>query len=357
MKPIIDKYNQYFERKEGPLGAQLPSENVLGFPTQDITPCRDGIGFFQHYKSGEKKLSSIYWHPDTGAHTVWGAIRTKWERSGGERGRLGYPVTDEIRTPDQKGVFQHFQQGSIYHNPELKTGEHILYGKVRGKWAAAGWEGGRFGYPLEDVQAYRAIRETQLGTKKMVTIDDYEYCTFQHGIIYSNPRAENAILLKYKTFGGEQGFLGKPTEDFNVCPDGSGFFQHYQGGSIYWHPNTGANLVIGSIRHRWAELGWEGGVLGYPTNDETSTPDNRGRFNQFQRGCIYWTKEHGACELPQDVADKWAEMGWEQSYLGFPVRDEKESKDLASKQYFSFEGGQLFRKNGGVLPVVKMRTL
>ena len=200
MKAIIDKYNQYLETKEV-LGVKIPGDNALGFPTQDITPCPDGIGFFQHYKRGENALSSIYWHPDTGAHTIWGAIRTKWERSGWEGGILGYPVTDEIPTPDQKGVFQHFQQGSIYHNPELKTGEHILYGKLRDKWAAAGWEGGRFGYPIEDVQVYRSHREVRQGTKTIVTLDDYVYCTFQHGILYSNPRAENAILLKYNEIG------------------------------------------------------------------------------------------------------------------------------------------------------------
>lgn len=346
MKAIIDKYKEI----NGP--------ESLGQPTQGITPCPDGMGFFQHYKKGENALSSIYWHPDTGAHTVWGAIRTKWERSVWEVGLLGYPVTDENVAPgDDRGRFQHFQHGSIYHHPDTPQGESIIYGKIRDKWAAAGWEGGRFGYPIEDVQVYRSHREVRQGTKTIVTLDDYVYCTFQHGILYSNPRAENAILLKYNSFGGQQGFLGKPTADFNLCPDGSGFYQHYQLGSIYWHPNTGANLVIGPIRDRWAELGWEGGFIGYPLNDETSTPDGQGRFNQFQRGCIYWTKEHGACELPQDVADKWAEMGWEQSYLGFPVRDEKESKDLASKQYFSFEGGQLYRENGQVLPVIRMRML
>ena len=38
--------------------------------------------------------------------------------------------------------------------------------------------------------------------------------------------------------------------------------------SIYWHPSTGAWEVYGLIRGRWAELGWQTGFLGYPKGPE-----------------------------------------------------------------------------------------
>ncbi|HZB49770.1 MAG TPA: hypothetical protein VE547_11820, partial [Mycobacteriales bacterium] len=34
--------------------------------------------------------------------------------------------------------------------------------------------------------------------------------------------------------------------------------------SIYWSPDTGAHPVHGDIRARWAQLGWEESYLGFP---------------------------------------------------------------------------------------------
>ncbi len=64
-------------------------------------------------------------------------------------------------------------------------------------------------------------------------------------------------------------------------------------------------------------------MLGFPTTDELPTPDTRGRFNHFQTGSIYWTPQTGAHEVHGLIRDKWASMGWERSFLGYPVSDEK----------------------------------
>ncbi|WCI09163.1 hypothetical protein PJ267_04770 [Arthrobacter sp. OVS8] len=55
------------------------------------------MGRYNHF-SGSRG-SSIYWSPATGAHAVQGAIRAKWASLGWERGRLGYPLTDEYAVP------------------------------------------------------------------------------------------------------------------------------------------------------------------------------------------------------------------------------------------------------------------
>ena len=52
--------------------------------------------------------------------------------------------------------------------------------------------------------------------------------------------------------------------------------------------------VKGAIRDKWAELGWERSFLGYPTTDEWPTPDGVGRFNDFQGGSIRWHPDTGA---------------------------------------------------------------
>lgn len=115
---------------------------------------------------------------------------------------------------------------------------------------------------------------------------------------------------KHQQLGGEVGFLGQPTTEIQTCPDGNGLYQHFQGGSLYWHDDQ-IHEIHGAIRDKWAALGWEGSFLGYPVTDETTTPDGNGRYNHFQGGSIYWTPETGAWEVHGAIRDKWAELGWE----------------------------------------------
>jgi hypothetical protein len=96
------------------------------------------------------------------------------------------------------------------------------------------------------------------------------------------------ISDKYAQLGGSGGFLGWPTIAETTAPDGVGRFRHYQGGSIYWHPRTGAHEVHGLIRQRWAQLNWELGYLGYPITDEIDTVDGGGRVSRFEGGALIW---------------------------------------------------------------------
>jgi endonuclease/exonuclease/phosphatase family metal-dependent hydrolase len=171
---------------------------------------------------------------------------------------------------------------------------------------------------------------------------------FRHyagGSIYWSPNTgafelHGAIRDKWATFLWERGFLGYPVSDETVTPDGRGRYNHFQGGSIYWSPETGAFEVHGAIREKWAESGWEQGFLGYPVTDETVTPDGRGRYNHFQGGSIYWTPETGAHEVHGSIRDKWAELGWERSTLGYPTSDEQDGLYKGRISYF--EGGSIY---------------
>lgn len=98
---------------------------------------------------------SICWHPQIGeAFGVWGLIHAKWAQLG--RASFGYPITDELPTPDGRGRFNHFRgmqypgrpEASIYWTPQ--TGAHAIYGAIRDAWAQQGWERGPLGYPTSD---------------------------------------------------------------------------------------------------------------------------------------------------------------------------------------------------------------
>jgi uncharacterized protein with LGFP repeats len=263
MSSIDIKYNQ--------LGG---NSSFLGRPTNVEQVCPDGVGHFRHYEYG-----SIYWHPDTGAFEVHGHIWMKWESLGREKSVLGYPITDEKATPDGEGRYNQFQNGFIHSHPH--TGTFETHGAILAKWESLGWEQGILGYPITD---------------EMTT------------------------------------------------PDRKGRYNHFQHGSIYWHPDTEAFEVHGGIRWKWAKLGWENSFLGYPLTDEKSTPDKKGRYNHFQGGSIYWHPYIGSNEVHGAIRAFWANQGYENGTLGYPMSDELST--LASGRYSVFEGGVVYWKPG-----------
>lgn len=250
----------------------------LGAPKTAELSCTDGIGRYRHYTKG-----SIFWHPSTGAFEVHGVIFGRWSAMGLEKSVLGYPKTDETKTPYNKGRFNHFQNGSIYWHPDY--GAFEVQGFIRQKWASLGWEKSILGYPV---------------TNELKTPDTKgRYNHFQYGSVYWHPdtgafEIHGNIRQKWASLGWEKSILGYPVTDEKTTPDKAGRFNHFQNGSIYWHPSTGAHEVHGSIRHMWSINGWETRI-GYPKTDEIPINHNdNGRYNNFEKGSIGWTPDMGA---------------------------------------------------------------
>ncbi|WP_461056221.1 LGFP repeat-containing protein [Spirosoma arcticum] len=153
------------------------------------------------------------------------------------------------------------------------------------------------------------------------------------------PSVIGDIRVKWLVLGGASSFLGEPLTVELGTPDGVGRYNHFQGGSIYWTPTLGAHEVHGYIRAKWELLGWERSFLGYPVTDETVTPDGVGRYNHFQGGSIYWTPTLGAHEVHGAIRDKWASMGWERSSLGYPISDEIDA--IGGLRISKFEHGYI----------------
>jgi hypothetical protein len=133
---------------------------------------------------------------------------------------------------------------------------------------------------------------------------------FEHATAYAPPGAlaseihevRGAIRERYKSFGGPDGFLGLPLTNESSVTDGQGKFNHFERGSIFWHPSTGAREIHGEIRNHWESLGWERSWLGYPISDQEGLADeDGGRVSSFQNGDIYWWPDDGACALNEVV--------------------------------------------------------
>lgn len=211
------------------------------------------------------------------------AIDTKYNQLIAANPGIGKPTTAEQVCPDGVGHYRHYEGASIYWSPA--TGAQLIYGLIREKWAALGWENSPLGYPTCD--------ESDAGSGRG------RFNNFQNGTIIwqSGSQAAFAVYGMIYAKWGEQnwdnGFLGFPVTDETGTPDGIGRYNHFEGGSIYWTPNTGAKLIYGFIRAKWAELGWETGRLGYPRTDELVEGTN-GRYNLFEGGEIHWTPVGGA---------------------------------------------------------------
>ncbi|NMW20028.1 MAG: hypothetical protein HKK67_00005 [Chlorobiaceae bacterium] len=157
----------------------------------------------------------------------------------------------------------------------------------------------------------------------------------------------SAIDNKYAQLGGPSGFLGKPTSPETALltvPFGS--YRHYEHGSIYWNSLSGAYEVHGLIQAKWAALGWEKSFLGYPKSDESDSGNGaKGRYNMFQFGAITWksgAKE--AFEQHGEIRSKYCQLGCEAGVLGFATTDETLTPDLKGR-YNHFENGSIYWKS------------
>lgn len=75
----------------------------LGAPTREQVTNTDG-GVWQTFDGGV-----IIYKTTAAAYVVWGKIRDAWILLGGSQGKLGYPTSDEVDTPDgnKKSTFEH----------------------------------------------------------------------------------------------------------------------------------------------------------------------------------------------------------------------------------------------------------
>ena len=164
----------------------------------------------------------------------------------------------------------------------------------------------------------------------------------------------SAIDDKYNQLGGPSGWLGAPFDagaGSGEGPSGNGGRERdFVNGTIVWTQQTGAHEVHGNIRLKWAQLGGSRGFLGFPVTDETGTPDGVGRYNHFQGGSIYWTPQTGAHEVHGGIREKWASLGWERSSLRYPMSDEQAS-NVPGGRLSQFQGGSIYWTPNGATEV------
>jgi uncharacterized protein with LGFP repeats len=169
-QPAKAIYGLIFDRWAQMGGAR----SVLGNPTTDELDAARG-GRFNEFQNG-----FIYFHPNFGAHAVYGNIGAKWNQLGRENG-VGYPLTSE-RAAANGGRFNQFEGDKyIYWHPS--TGAFLVYGDIAKKWNEMGRERSRLGYPISDEEAVGSAGQ--------------RVSYFQRGAIYWNSGTRK-VTVTYK---------------------------------------------------------------------------------------------------------------------------------------------------------------
>ena len=205
------KFFDSIERRDKPMTTVFGAINVkwnmmgasngpLQYPVANEQLTFDGVGRWQQFQGG-----IISWHPDTclGAFVVWGLIGELWLRLGREQ--FGYPITDEQPTGDylHRGRYNHFRALHLPKHPESSifcsdgTGTHAIYGAIRDRWAALGWERSKLGFPKSEEYPVR------VGNTK------YRRSDFEGGyIIWSSSRGAREYLTIF-----DNGTAFNPVDD------------------------------------------------------------------------------------------------------------------------------------------------
>lgn len=314
-------------------------------PDDESGEVSSGPGRWAQFIGNDQSLRVIAWSAVTGTHEVSPPLLSCWSRTGTGRGALGFPTTDGLVTHDRVGRFQAFANGTIVWHP--KTGAFETHGAINAVYAAV--KGSYFGYPTTDETAtpdgrgrFNHFMDVATGQAKSI------YWTAQTGA----HAIQGEFRAKYAAQGWERG-LGYPTNDETTTSDNTGRYQNFENGTIVWHPQTGTFATRGNINARYAAL--NGSHFGYPTTDETATPDGLGRYNHFldprsgARKSIYWTPQTGSHEVYGPIRDRWEQLGWERSLLGYPTAGPQPWPDGgAGALQQTFQGGRILVRDDGV---------
>jgi uncharacterized protein with LGFP repeats len=99
---------------------------------------------------------------------------------------------------------------------------------------------------------------------------------------------EGPILARWETLNDAQKTdLGAPYDNQKSTGDNSGVYQQFDGGVLIYRNGGPVYFVWGKIRDAWNDNQGSQGKLGYPTADEVKEPD--GSFKStFDHGTITW---------------------------------------------------------------------
>ena len=188
---------------------------------------------------------------------VRGSIKVRYDSLGGQQ-IFGYPFYNE-RTDGEGTWWQCFENGCIIGN--RLTGYWEPKGSIRLKWAELGYQDGPLGMPTS-------------GEVYSSEYNSWEQ-NFENGKIFTLGNGTTKVSLKgsiYKAYDSyAKDLLPLPSDDERTDGKGTWWQKFGDGAAIIGNRLTGYWESKGSIRLKWAELGYQDGPLGMPIGHEIET--------------------------------------------------------------------------------------
>lgn len=147
-------------------------------------------------------------------------------------------------------------------------------------------------------------------------------------------------------------WLGNRTAQGDAADGGR--YAHHEGGSIYWHPATGAYAIPTAVLEKYEQLGWEHSYLGYPTGRHTVLTDPAtgapwGDVQGFQGGAIYRRYGEPGHVVTGMIRAYWDSTGFESGSFGWPISDEQWADRDGGVRFQDFERGRITWSANGLV--------
>ncbi|CAN5911375.1 hypothetical protein BH23ACT2_BH23ACT2_25930 [soil metagenome] len=298
------------------------------------------------------RYGSIYWTSGTGARDVRGRILAEYQDRGGVGGSLGYPNTNTLTSGDRRTKYNTFHAGRIYSFQQAPRYAVTLTAPYFLKHEFLGGPNGVMGYPVANNRAVQgsSARGGRVQTFERGRIYQRNGRLFQtHGTIASF----------HQSAGGIGGRYGYPVTDIQGTGDGrGGRSQWFEGGLVWSLPPAGlpGRGLYGVVLNRFVANGHtiarpgEHNV-GYPTRSAGPVGDGRGTYAVFERGRIYGTAQLGAFQVHGGVLDLYLRNGGPQGRLGYPTSELDPMRQSGSR-FQRFENGTVERRSNGSIRIV-----
>ncbi|MBT1182273.1 RICIN domain-containing protein [Bifidobacterium sp. CP2] len=353
---ILNKYNS--------LNAE---QGVLGFPTGEMKTDSTKHAQTQQFERGQ-----IAWSRNNGAFTLQGDIAAFWTEHQSGPYWAGYPKSDAT-TQEDGSATQTFEQGTL-----ISDVNHTAVPSIWTRWTNENGADGALGKAADNIVVQRtdgsyvkqfangiiaATSNTDVDATHVVSGEVYTYWlkhqtlgdptseltdvrsgswqSFTGGTVYVSAKygthaVRSPILEKYVSLQSERGTLGYPTSEQRLLK--GGVSQSFQHGEIHWSSATGTHFTRGAIQDYWKTNGGQTGWLGYPTTDETTGLRDGGASQRFQGGTVFKAPQTSAHAVKKSILKKYADIGYENSTLGYPTSEEN---NLGSGVSQVFQHGEI----------------
>ena len=160
--------------------------------------------------SARGATSWIYSNAQLGTWSVSGAILDKWVSLGAEGGALGLPTSDKQQTTDGLAKFNTFAtlvdkkvatRSAIYLRGGVAT---AVVGAFFSRWDRTGGASGPLGYPTADVAS-------AVAGSTSYTVQTFDTGAIYGSSLFGAAAISGALYTKYLAAGGPGGSLGLPT--------------------------------------------------------------------------------------------------------------------------------------------------